>query len=158
MPKISAGLLVYRVRDGTLQVFLVHPGGPFWERKDLGAWTMPKGEVAEGEDLLVAAQREFEEETGSAIRGRFMPLASRKQPSGKTVHTWAVEGDLDAGAVRSNTFSMEWPRGSGRQQVFPEVDRAAWFDMDEARRHILPGLAGFLDDLERARSGTAYLK
>lgn len=87
------------------------------------------------------------------MRGRFLPLAPRKQPSGKIVHAWAIEGDLDAGAVRSNTFSMEWPRGSGRQQVFPEVDRAAWFDMDEARRRILPGLAGFLDNLERERSG-----
>ena len=148
MPKVSAGLLLFRVRDEVLQVFLVHPGGPFWERKDFGAWTLPKGEVVEGEDLLLAAQREFEEETGSPISGRFRPLPPRKQPSGKIVHAWAVEGDLDPDTIRSNTFSMEWPRGSGRQQLFPEVDRAAWFDMDEARRRILPGLAGFLDDLE----------
>lgn len=147
MPKTSAGLLVYRLREGRLEVFLVHPGGPFWAKKDLGAWSIPKGEFTAPEEPLAAAIREFQEETGTMIEGTFLPLPPRRQPGGKTVHAWAVEGDLDAGQIRSNTFLLEWPRGSGRQREFPEVDRAEWFEIPEAKRRILVGQAGFLDDL-----------
>ena len=147
MPKTSAGLLLYRLRDDRPEVFLVHPGGPFWARKDLGAWSIPKGEFAEPEEPLAAAVREFQEETGVAISGTFLPLPPRKQAGGKTVHAWAVEGDLEAGEIRSNTFSLEWPKGSGRRREFPEVDRAEWFGIPEARQRILAGQAGFLDDL-----------
>jgi predicted NUDIX family NTP pyrophosphohydrolase len=147
MPKTSAGILVYRLREGKLEVFLVHPGGPFWARKDLGAWSIPKGEFTEPEDPLEAAIREFQEETGYDIEGPFEPLAPRKQPSGKTVHAWAAEGDLDAQKIRSNTFLLEWPKGSGQQKEFPEIDRAEWFEIREARQRILPGQIGFLDDL-----------
>jgi predicted NUDIX family NTP pyrophosphohydrolase len=147
MPKTSAGLLLYRLRDGQPEVFLVHPGGPFWAKKDLGAWSIPKGELAETEEPLAAAIREFQEETGASIAGSFLPLPPRKQPGGKTVLAWAVEGDLDAGEIRSNTFLLEWPRGSGRRKEFPEVDRAEWFAIPEAKRRILAGQAGFLDDL-----------
>src|SRR5215472_2928859 len=133
MAKISAGLLLYRVRHGALEVFLVHPGGPFWVKKDAGAWSIPKGEAAAGEALLTAAQREFREETGLAVAGDFRALAPVRQPSGKVVHAWAIEADCDAGAIRSNTFEMEWPPRSGRRQVFPEVDRAAWLDLATAR-------------------------
>jgi predicted NUDIX family NTP pyrophosphohydrolase len=147
MPKTSAGVIVYRIREGGLEVFLVHPGGPFWARKDLGSWSIPKGEFTAPEDPLEAAIRELKEETGYEVEGPFVPLAPRKQPGGKTVHAWAAEGDLDPRHVRSNTFSLEWPRGSGRQKEFPEVDRAEWFDLAEAKRRILPGQAGFLDEL-----------
>lgn len=147
MPKTSAGVIVYRIREGGLEVFLVHPGGPFWARKDLGAWSIPKGEFTEPEDPLAAAIRELKEETGYEPEGPFMPLAPRKQPGGKTVHAWAVKGDLDPRQVRSNTFLLEWPRGSGRRKEFPEVDRAEWFDLAEAKRRILPGQAGFLEEL-----------
>ena len=128
-------------------MFLVHPGGPFWARKDLGAWSIPKGEFAEPEDPLEAAIREFQEETGHDIEGPFEPLAPRKQPSGKIVHAWAVEGDLDTRKIRSNTFLLEWPKGSGQQKEFPEIDRAEWFEIREARQRILPGQIGFLDAL-----------
>jgi len=147
MPKTSAGLLVYRLREGRLEVFLVHPGGPFWARKDLGAWSIPKGEFSEPEEPLAAAVREFQEETGVTIEGSFLPLPPRKQPGGKVVHAWAVEGDLDAGQIRSNMFLLEWPKGSGRRKEFPEVDRAEWFGIPEAKLRILTGQAGFLDDL-----------
>ncbi len=147
MPKTSAGLVVYRIQEGRLEIFLVHPGGPFWARKDAGAWSIPKGEFIDPEDPLEAARREFREETGHEIDGSFLPLTPRKQAGGKTVHAWAVQGDIDPERVRSNTFTMEWPRGSGRQKEFPEVDRAEWFEVEEARRRILPGQAGFLDEL-----------
>ncbi|HSS52780.1 MAG TPA: NUDIX domain-containing protein [Thermoanaerobaculia bacterium] len=147
MPKTSAGLLVYRLREDRLEVFLVHPGGPFWAKKDLGAWSIPKGEFAEPEEPLAAAIREFQEETGVAIQGTFLPLPPRKQPGGKIVLAWAVEGDLDPGQIQSNTFVLEWPKGSGRRKEFPEVDRAEWFRIPEAKRRILAGQAGFLDDL-----------
>jgi len=154
MPKTSAGVIVYRIREGVLEVFLVHPGGPFWARKDLGAWSIPKGEFTAPEDPLAAAIRELREETGYEAEGPFLPLAPRKQPGGKTVHAWAVEGDLDPRRIKSNTFLLEWPRGSGRQKEFPEVDRADWFDLAEAKRRILPGQAGFLDELaDRVGSG-----
>jgi predicted NUDIX family NTP pyrophosphohydrolase len=156
MKTTSAGLLLYRVRDGAVQVFLVHPGGPYWARKDLGAWTIPKGESAPGEDLLATARREFEEETGCAPAGAFIPLGAVDQPGGKRVHAWAVDGDCEPGALRSNTFSVEWPPGSGRQREFPEVDRGAWFTVPEARRRILKGQLPLLDEFERVVSRERY--
>jgi len=147
MPKQSAGLLMFRRGRGELQVLLVHPGGPFWKNKDLGAWTIPKGEHDAGEEALVAAAREFREETGIEPRGPFIALTPVKQSGGKVVAAWAFEGDGDAGAIRSNTFSLEWPRGSGRFQDFPEVDRAAWFSLDEARRKVLRGQVPLLEEL-----------
>ena len=147
MPKTSAGLVVYRIREGGLEIFLVHPGGPFWARKDMGAWSIPKGEFSESEDPLEAAQREFREETGHEIEGPFLPLKPIQQKGGKIVHAWAVQGDVDSERIQSNTFTMEWPKGSGRQKEFPEVDRAEWFEVEEARRRILPAQAGFLDEL-----------
>jgi len=144
----SAGILLYRRLADRLEVLLVHPGGPFWVRRDLGAWSIPKGEYEIDEDPLVAARREFEEETGFQISGEFRPLAPLKQPSGKTVFAWAVEGDCDPSGLKSNTVSLEWPPHSGRQQEFPEVDRAAWFPLAEAKRRILPGQVGFIESLE----------
>ena len=149
MRKRSAGLLLYRSRKDILQVLQVHPGGPFWATKDIGAWSIPKGEAGAEEDLLEAAKREFEEEIGSAADGIFRALVPVTQPSGKVVHAWAVEGDCDAGAISSSTFSMEWPPRSGRLQDFPEVDRADWFDLATARRKITKGQIGLLDQLER---------
>jgi len=140
-------LLLYRFHERTLEVLLVHPGGPFWAKKDLGAWSIPKGEIAEGEDPLEAARREFEEETGFRPGGMFRELTPVRQRSGKIVRAWAVVGDCDSAAIRSNTFSMEWPPRSGRQQEFPEVDRAGWFDLDTAREKILDGQRALLDEL-----------
>jgi predicted NUDIX family NTP pyrophosphohydrolase len=147
MPKRSAGLLMFRRRDAKLQVFLVHPGGPFWKNKDAGAWSIPKGEYAEGDDPLEAAKREFQEETGFKPQGQFVELGQAKQSGGKVVSVWAFQGDCSPEDVRSNTFSMEWPPESGRQQEFPEVDRADWFPLDEAHTRILKGQAVFLDRL-----------
>jgi len=147
MPKESAGLLPFRRRDGALEVFLVHPGGPFWARKDEHAWSIPKGEAEPGEDLRRAAEREFTEETGLSIAGDFVALTPRKQPGGKIVHAWAVEADCDPASVRSNVFSMEWPPRSGRKQEFPEIDRAAWFPIAIAREKIHKGQAPLLDEL-----------
>ena len=147
MPKTSAGILPYRSRDGRLEVLLVHPGGPFWAKKDLGSWSIAKGEYEEGEDPLQAALREFLEETGHQPVGPFLPLAQRKQPGGKLIDAWATESDWDSSRLVSNTFSMEWPKGSGQIQTFPEVDRAEWFEISEATRRILPGQRGFLDGL-----------
>jgi len=147
--KSSAGLLLYRRRGGGCEVFLVHPGGPFWKAKDLGAWSMPKGELAPDEDPLAAARREFTEETGLALSGACRPLASIRQPSGKTIHAWAVEGDCDPARITSTTFPLEWPPRSGRVQEFPEIDRAAWFALDEARARISKGQRGFLDRLRQ---------
>lgn len=150
MPKQSAGVLPYRKAGSLLEVFLVHPGGPLWTKKDYGAWSIPKGEFGEGEEPLAAAKREFHEETGLAIDGAFKPLQPVKQPGGKTVHAWSVEvADLDASAVRSNTFSMEWPPRSGKTREFPEVDRAAWFDLATARKKILVGQLPLLDQLQQ---------
>jgi predicted NUDIX family NTP pyrophosphohydrolase len=148
MPKTSAGILLHRLRDGQREVLLVHPGGPFWKNKDDGAWTIPKGEVAEGEDLLAAAQREFEEELGTKPVGEFRELAAVKQKAGKWVHAWAVQGDLDTTTIKSNTFTMEWPPRSGKQAQFPEVDRAAWFPLPEARRKINAAQMPLLEYLE----------
>jgi predicted NUDIX family NTP pyrophosphohydrolase len=150
MPRYSAGLLLYRQRDGSVEVFLVHHGGPFWENKDLGAWSIPKGEYdPDREDALETAKREFHEETGHTISGEFIPLQTVKQPGGKVVSAWMIEGDCDASSARSNTFSMEWPPKSGKWQKFPEVDRAEWFDLATAKEKILKGQVGFLDELER---------
>jgi predicted NUDIX family NTP pyrophosphohydrolase len=147
MAKKSAGLLVFRRRGGSLEVLLVHPGGPLWAKKDDGAWSIPKGEVAAGEDALAAAQREFAEELGAPVHGEFTALEPIRQASGKMVYAWAIEGDFDAATVKSNTFSMEWPPRSGRRQDFPEVDRAAWFTIDDARRKINVRQAPLLDQL-----------
>jgi predicted NUDIX family NTP pyrophosphohydrolase len=147
--KRSAGLLLFREADGRREVLLVHPGGPFWAKKDAGAWSIPKGEIGEGEDPLTGARREFEEETGVRPVGEALALEPRRQPGGKLVYAWAMRGDLDPAAVKSTTFSMEWPPRSGRRQEFPEIDRAAWFTLEEARTKILKGQVPFLDDLER---------
>lgn len=144
--KTSAGLLLYR-RRGDFEVFLVHPGGPFWAKKDAGAWSLPKGEFTDGEDPLEAARREFTEETGSPIDGEFRLLEPVKQSGGKVVHAWAVEADCDVSKVRSNSFSIEWPPKSGRMQQFPEVDRAGWFTVAEARKRITKGQVLLLDQL-----------
>jgi len=148
MVKRSAGLLLYRVHEGALEVFLVHPGGPFWAKKDLGVWSIPKGEIDEGEDPLGAARREFEEETGFRPEGTFRELEPVMQRSGKIVHAWAIEGDCDAAAIRSNTFPLEWPPRSGRWMDVPEVDRAGWFSIPEARERILEGQRGLLAQVE----------
>jgi len=148
MPKKSAGILVYRFRNGQAEVFLVHPGGPFWAKKDAGAWTIPKGEFDE-EDPLVAAQREFKEETGFEIGGTFRPLAPQTLKSGKVVQAWAVEGDLDAGQVRSNLFEMEWPPRSGKRVRAPEVDRGGWFSLRVGLEKINPAQRGFIRELAR---------
>ena len=133
--------------SSNLEVLLVHPGGPFWAKKDDGAWSIPKGEFGDGEDPLAAARREFEEELGAMVDGEFIPLDTVKQPGGKVVHAWAVRGDFDPSELKSNTFSMEWPPRSGRQREFPEVDRAEWFEMETARTKILGGQAPFLDQI-----------
>ena len=147
--KESAGLLMYRWCNSALEVFLVHPGGPYWAKKDLGAWSIPKGECAEDEDRRDAAKREFQEETGFLPEGNFIALTPIKQPGGKLVHAWAFKGDCDAEAIVSNTFSIEWPPRSGKRQAFPEVDRAEWFTIDAAKKKILKGQVGFLEELER---------
>lgn len=147
MPKRSAGMLMYRRAGATLEVLLVHPGGPFWAKKDLGAWSLPKGEYAAGEEPLAVAMREFEEETGARPSGDFLPLGESVQPGRKIVTAWAVEGDFDVGALKSNLFEMEWPPKSGRKTSFPEVDRAEWFSIEDARKKILRGQGAFLDRL-----------
>jgi predicted NUDIX family NTP pyrophosphohydrolase len=147
MPKQSAGLLMYRRRNNELEVFLVHPGGPFWAKKDSGAWSVPKGEYEEEEDAIEAAKREFQEETGFAAEGEFIELGAMKQPGGKKVAAWAFEGDCDPKDLRSNTFTMEWPPRSGRQMEFPEVDRGGWYSIPAARELLNKGQHAFLDRL-----------
>ena len=147
MPRQSAGLLLFRRRPIGVEVLLTHPGGPFWARKDDGAWSIPKGEFPDGEDPLAAARREFREETGIETAGEFLPLAPIRQSGGKLVLAWALESDFDPAQLKSNTFSMEWPPKSGRQQQFPEVDRAAWFDLEMARQKILKSQQPLLDQL-----------
>ncbi len=146
--KLSAGILLYRIRSQTIQALLVHPGGPFWAKKDDGAWSIPKGEYEDGADALEAAKREFHEEMGFEVQGETVPLKPLRQPSGKVISVWAVEGDIDATLIRSIGFRMEWPPKSGRFQEFPEVDRAEWFDLSTARRKISAGQAPFLAQLE----------
>ena len=147
MSKQSAGILMYRFREQALEFFLVHPGGPFWAKKDLGAWSIPKGEYETGEDPLEVAKREFAEETGQQVTGEFRELEMVRQPGGKKVCAWAVAGECDADSVTSNTFTMEWPPKSGRQAEFPEVDRAGWFDVETAKEKILKGQIPFIDQL-----------
>ena len=149
MPQRSAGVLLYRCKGRGIEVLLVHPGGPFWARKDDGAWSIPKGLVDDGEDPLDAAKREFREETGGSPDGEAIGLEPLRQPSGKIVHAWAMRGEFEPATLTSNTFSMEYPPGSGRQREFPEVDRAGWFPMDEAGRKILKGQAPLLRELLR---------
>ena len=147
MAKISAGLLMYRIREGEPEFFLVHPGGPFWRNKDTGAWTIPKGELCEGEDELICAKREFEEETGFKPKPPFTKLKPVTQKGGKTVHAWAFEGDCDPAAIQSNTFKIELPPRSGKFVTFPEVDKAGFFRLNEAKTKINPAQAAFLDEL-----------
>jgi len=147
MPTPSAGLLPYRLRDTHLELLLVHPGGPFWARKDLGAWSIAKGEFEPSEDALAAARREFEEETGCTPEGPFHPLGSVRQSGGKVVTAWAVELDWDPSLLKSNTFALEWPPRSGTMRAFPENNRAEWFALDEALRRILPGQRGLIEAL-----------
>lgn len=149
MAKRSAGLLMFRRKGGELEVFLVHPGGPFWAAKDAGAWTVPKGEYMDGEEPLEAAKREFAEETGFPAQGEFIDLGTVRQTSGKIVNAWAFEGDCDPAKLRSNLCEIEWPPRSGKKREIPEVDRGAWFTLDQARAKILSSQVGFLDVLER---------
>jgi predicted NUDIX family NTP pyrophosphohydrolase len=149
MGKKSAGLLMFRFRNSLIQVLLIHPGGPFWINKDCGAWSIPKGLIEQGEDQLVAAQREFEEETGFKASGPFIPLAPIRQASGKLVLVWAFEGDCNVIDLKSNTFSIEWPPRSGLIRDYPEVDRAEWFPIAAAREKILKSQISLLDELEK---------
>ena len=150
MPKRSAGLVLYRTVRGSMEVFLVHPGGPLWANKDNGAWSIPKGEFDPDEDALNAAKREFREETGLVANGEYQPLKPLRQKGGKIVHVWAVQCDVEAAAVKSNTFSMEWPPRSGKTREFPEIDRAEWFNIEFARRKILKSQLALLNQLEQA--------
>jgi predicted NUDIX family NTP pyrophosphohydrolase len=147
--KESAGIVMYRLSNSTLEVFLVHPGGPYWAKKDLGAWSIPKGEFEGCEERLSAAKREFHEETGFLPEGRFIPLTPVKQAGGKIVHAWAVRSDCHADTIASNMFSMEWPPRSGKYQEFPEIDRAKWFTIDVAKEKILKGQVGLLEELSQ---------
>jgi predicted NUDIX family NTP pyrophosphohydrolase len=146
----SAGVLLYKRDRGALKVLLVHPGGPFWAKKDAGAWSIPKGEYAEGEDPQAAARREFAEELGVALEGELRPLGEAVQASRKRITAYAAEGELDPARIVSNSFDLEWPPKSGRRQSFPEVDRAGWFTLEEAREKILPGQPVFLERLAQA--------
>jgi predicted NUDIX family NTP pyrophosphohydrolase len=148
VPKRSAGILMYRRKRSRLEVLLVHPGGPFWAKKDDGAWSIPKGEYAESESALTAAIREFEEETGLRPHGDVLPLGELIQPSRKIVMAWALEGDFDPAKLKSNLFELEWPPKSGRKTSFPEIDRAEWFSLAQARQKILPGQSEFLARLK----------
>jgi predicted NUDIX family NTP pyrophosphohydrolase len=153
MPKRSAGILMYRRPDAGLELLLVHPGGPFWAKKDLGAWSIPKGEYSESEDALAVAKRELEEETGARGQGDFLSLGELVQPGRKIVSAWAIEGDFDPSDLKSNLFEMEWPPKSGRKQSFPEVDRAQWFSPADARQKILKGQSEFITRLLEAIGG-----
>ena len=153
MSRVSAGLLMYRRDNDTLQILLAHPGGPFFRNKDDGAWSIPKGEIESGEDLLETAKREFREEIGVTPTGPFIALTTVKQRGGKIVHAWAFEGDCDPTAIVSNTFNMEWPPRSGKQMDFPEIDRAEFFDVSTARQKINAGQVALIDELERVVNG-----
>jgi predicted NUDIX family NTP pyrophosphohydrolase len=148
MSKMSAGLLMYRITEGRLEVFLIHPGGPFWRNKDAGAWSIPKGEINAGEDYLLAARREFQEETGIKPEGTFLSLGSTKLKSGKVVHAWAFEGSCEPATIKSNTLKIEWPPKSGKLQEIPEVDKAAFWLLAEAKIKINPAQMKFLERLE----------
>ena len=147
--KRSAGLLMYRVKRGKAEVLLIHPGGPYWTKKDEGAWSIPKGEIEEGEDPILAAKREFEEETGLVPRGDFRRLKPVRLKSGKTISAWAFEGDWDGRGLKSSTFTLEWPPHSGRVQEFPEADRADWFALEVAKKKIQEGQRGFIQEFEQ---------
>jgi predicted NUDIX family NTP pyrophosphohydrolase len=149
MVRKSAGLLMYRLQDAAIEVFLVHPGGPFWTNKDLGAWSIPKGEYLDNEDAFTAAKREFQEETGLIPEGEFRELTEIKQAGGKRVKAWAFLGDGDPETIQSNVFYMEWPLKSGQLQSFPEVDRAAWFTLEQAKERILKSQVPLLEEFER---------
>jgi predicted NUDIX family NTP pyrophosphohydrolase len=149
MLKTSAGLLLFRFNEKVPEVMLVHPGGPFWAKKDLGAWSVPKGEFEPAEEPLDAAKRELQEETGIVASGDFIKLQPVKQKSGKIIHAWAVYLDADVAQVKSNMFEMEWPPESGQKRTFPEIDKAAWFKMEEAERKIVPGQLPLLNELKR---------
>jgi predicted NUDIX family NTP pyrophosphohydrolase len=147
MPKLSAGILLYRIKDKKPEVFLCHPGGPFYKKKDDGVWSIPKGELENTEEPIAAAKREFEEETGHKIDGRFIPLKPIRYKDGrKIVYAWAVEGEIDLDKIHSNLFPLEWPPKSGKYVDVPEVDKGEWFDLESARQKILPALASLLDD------------
>lgn len=152
MVKKSAGIVLYKFTDNLIRILLVHPGGPFWAKKDLGAWSIPKGEFTSDEDALEAAKREFKEETGTTVTGHFTPLQPVKQKGGKQVYAWALQGDIDVTQLKSNTFELEWPPRSGRKQVFPEVDTAAWFDVSTAKEKINPAQFNFIEQLEKLLS------
>lgn len=157
--KRSAGLLLYRIKNKIPEVFLVHPGGPFWSKKEIGAWSIPKGEVEEGEDYLRAAIREMQEETGISIeiyKKEIITLKEIKQNPGKIISAWASEADFDASGIKSNNFEIEWPPKSGKQQSFPEVDKAGWFCFEEARKKILPGQTALLEELKQKLTGISY--
>ena len=147
MAKQSAGILLYRIKNHQPEFFLVHPGGPFWLKKDAGAWSIPKGEIEEGEDAMNVAVREFKEETGQEIIGKFIPLESVKQKAGKLIVAWAVEGDVDESKILSNTFEIEWPPKSGKMKTFPEIDKAEWFSPDVAKEKINPAQTNFIEEL-----------
>jgi predicted NUDIX family NTP pyrophosphohydrolase len=150
MAKVSAGILLYRISDGQLQIFLIHPGGPFFRNKDDGTWSIPKGEYIEGEEEpLLAAKREFEEETGQKIDGKFIALEPITQKGGKKVYAWAVEGDIDHEVIQSNLFEIEWPPRSGKKQTFPEVDKAGWFDTETAKARINIAQIDLIENLIR---------
>ena len=149
MQKKSAGILLYRFQDNLAEVLLVHPGGPFWAKKDLGVWSIPKGEFEENEKPLDAAKREVEEETGLKVQGDFIELNAVKLKSGKTIYAWALEGDLNEAAIISNEFEIEWPPKSGLKKSFPEVDKAAWFTMDMAKEKIATGQVPLINELEK---------
>lgn len=146
--RTSAGILVFRKKNNFIEVFLIHPGGPFWKNKEKGAWSIPKGEFT-SEDPLEAAKREFEEETGHRVSGHFLQLKTIQQKGGKLVHAWAIEGNIDPEKIVSNTFSQEWPYKSGKWQTFPEVDKAAWFSIEEAKQMIIPAQIPLLEELEQ---------
>lgn len=149
----SAGILLFRIKSNLPEVFLVHPGGPFWQKKDSGVWSIPKGEFT-NEDPLQAAQREFKEETGTDITGKFIELSPVRLKSGKTVFGWALQGDIDPAVVKSNLFELEWPYKSGKKQSFPEIDKAAWFSLDKAKVKINSGQLGLIEQLVKILSDT----
>jgi predicted NUDIX family NTP pyrophosphohydrolase len=149
MAKKSAGIIVYRTHAGILEVFIAHLGGPYWERKDYRAWSFPKGEFEDNEIPFDAALREFQEETGQSVQGDFIELTPQRNPSGKLIYSWAVEGDLDENGIKSNLFELEWPPDSGNIQKFPEIDRGKWFDIDEAKKRVHKGLVPILEELEK---------
>ena len=148
MPKKSAGIILYRIQNDLLEILLVHPGGPFWAKKDDGAWTIPKGEFDDDEDPLDAAKREFEEETGQKVSGKFIELSPVKQKSGKLIYAWAVKGEMDPATIKSNEFEIEWPPRSGKKKSFPEIDKAGWFNLKEAQKKIIEGQFVLIKELE----------